>query len=415
MIHSLFILNNVGDIIIEKHYKGLINRTVCEAFWSEVSRASSFEEVNPILPVPKFYVVHIQQNGLFYLALISKESPPLLAIEFLHRLTETLVLYFNERVTEISLRENFVTVYQLLDEMMDNGFPFTTEPNSLMEIIPPSNVFKKVVGGITGQSTMSGALPDGSLSNTPWRKTGVKYTTNEVYVDIIEEIDTTVEANGLTTSCEVAGEVHVQSKLSGMPDMSLFFANPHILDDVSFHPCVRYNRYEQNKSVSFIPPDGHFKLMSYRVKDQLQLPIYVKPQISFSATGGRVSVMVGTKSTGGKPVEDVVVTIPFPKAVSTTSLAPNVGYIQYDDITKMCKWYIGKIPKDKTPLLEGNVTLGNGAAAPESNPVLQAEFKIVQFAASGLRVDSLTLHNERYKTYKGVKCITKAGKFHVRS
>jgi AP-3 complex subunit mu len=62
-----------------------------------------------------------------------------------------------------------------------------------MEIIPPSNVLKKFVGGITGQSSMTGYLPDGSLSNTPWRKMGVKYATNEIYFDIIEEINTTIE------------------------------------------------------------------------------------------------------------------------------------------------------------------------------------------------------------------------------
>jgi AP-3 complex subunit mu len=50
----------------------------------------------------------------------------------------------------------------------------------------------------------------------------------------------------------------------GMPDLSLTFTNPHILDDVSFHPCVRYNRFEQHKVVSFVPPDGSFKLMNYR-------------------------------------------------------------------------------------------------------------------------------------------------------
>jgi AP-3 complex subunit mu len=32
-------------------------------------------------------------------------------------------------------------------------------------------------------------LPDGTISNMPWRKTGVKYAQNEIYLDIIEEID----------------------------------------------------------------------------------------------------------------------------------------------------------------------------------------------------------------------------------
>lgn len=31
-----------------------------------------------------------------------------------------------------------------------------------------------------------------NLSSIPWRKAGVKYTQNEIYFDIIEEIDATI-------------------------------------------------------------------------------------------------------------------------------------------------------------------------------------------------------------------------------
>jgi len=163
-----------------------------------------------------------------------------------------------------------------------------------------------------------------------------------------------------------------------------------------------------------VPPDGQFKLMNYRVKGQLQLPIYVKPQLSWANTSGRITVMAGTKNTGGKQVEDVVITIPFPKSISSTTLSANFGTVSYDDITKVCKWTIGKMPSNKTPQLEGTIALPPGATAPDTNPTISAEFKIVMWAVSGLKVDSLAVHNERYKPYKGVRSVTKAGKFVVR-
>jgi len=291
---------------------------------------------------------------------------------------------------------------------MDNGLPFTTEPNSLVEMITPTNILKKMVGGMIGQSNVSGVLPDGSLSNTPWRKTGVRYATNEIYFDIIEEIDCTIDANGLVVFSEVSGEIQALSKLSGMPDLTLSFINPHILDDVSFHPCVRYNRYEQSKVISFVPPDGSFKLMNYRVKGQLQLPIYIKPQI----TAGRVSVMVGLKNTGGKAVEDVTLIVQFPKSITTASLTATFGTIQYDEQTKTAKWIIGKMPKEKSPQMDGTLS---PSVTPETPTIITSEFKIVMYTASGLKVDSLSLQNEKYKPYKGVRSITKAGKFQVRT
>lgn len=37
------------------------------------------------------------------------------------------------------------------------------------------------------------------------------------------------------------------------------------LEDVKFHQCVRLSRFENDRTISFIPPDGEFELMSYRL------------------------------------------------------------------------------------------------------------------------------------------------------
>jgi AP-3 complex subunit mu len=41
-----------------------------------------------------------------------------------------------------------------------------------------------------------------------------------------------------------------------------------LLDDVSFHPCVRFKRWESERILSFIPPDGNFRLLAYHVSAQ---------------------------------------------------------------------------------------------------------------------------------------------------
>ena len=37
------------------------------------------------------------------------------------------------------------------------------------------------------------------------------------------------------------------------------------IDDCSFHQCVKLGKWDSNRSVSFVPPDGDFELMSYRI------------------------------------------------------------------------------------------------------------------------------------------------------
>lgn len=48
-----------------------------------------------------------------------------------------LTEYFKE-LEEESIRDNFVIIYELLDEMMDFGYPQTTESKILQESVPPS-------------------------------------------------------------------------------------------------------------------------------------------------------------------------------------------------------------------------------------------------------------------------------------
>ena len=43
------------------------------------------------------------------------------------------------------------------------------------------------------------------------------------------------------------------------------------LEDVKFHQCVRLSRFENDRTISFIPPDGEFELMSYRLNTHVRL------------------------------------------------------------------------------------------------------------------------------------------------
>jgi hypothetical protein len=66
-----------------------------------------------------------------------------------------------------------------------------------------------------------------------------------------------------------------------------------------------------------------------------------------------VHVTVGERACGGKPVTDVVILIPFPSCVRSTSLTANVGSVSHDPKTNETRWEIAKLPNDKTPELIG--------------------------------------------------------------
>jgi hypothetical protein len=61
--------------------------------------------------------------------------------------------------------------------------------------------------------SVSSTLPSGQLSNVPWRRTGVKYTNNEAYFDVVEEVDAIIDKAGSTVFAEIQGYVRVTLKL----------------------------------------------------------------------------------------------------------------------------------------------------------------------------------------------------------
>lgn len=76
--------------------------------------------------------LYIRHNNLYLLALTKRNSNAAEILLFLHKIVEVFTEYFKE-LEEESIRDNFVIIYELLDEMMDFGYPQTTETKILQE------------------------------------------------------------------------------------------------------------------------------------------------------------------------------------------------------------------------------------------------------------------------------------------
>lgn len=57
--------------------------------------------------------------------------------------------------------------------------------------------------------SVSDQLPSGQLSSIPWRRAGVKYTNNEAYFDVIEEVDAIIDKSGSVVFAEIQGYVRI--------------------------------------------------------------------------------------------------------------------------------------------------------------------------------------------------------------
>ena len=428
MINSLFVTSATGEVLIERHWRGVTPRNICDLCWDELNPQDKRSgTLSPLLHTSKHYLVSVFREDIYVIAVLAKEVPPLLVIELLQRVVDIFVEYFGA-ASEGLIKDNFASVYQLLEEMLDNGNPLTTEPNALKAMIAPPSVMGRLQAVATGKSNVSDVLPDGTISSMPWRKSGVKYAQNEIYLDIIEEVDAVVDRKGQVVSSEVSGAIVANSRLSGIPDLCLSFLDAEVIKDCSFHPCVRYTRFEQDRVVSFVPPDGTFELMRYRVntKTNVTVPIYVTPVVTMSdqhnAGYGRIQIQIGQRQTSSLVtpnrkapmlIEDVALSIPFPKCVKTATLSATVGTVLYDEATKVASWTIGRLTPNatKVPQLSGSMIIQGLAEGP---PPIQVKWKVPVASVSGIQIAALQLKNERYRPYKGVRTITKSGRFQIR-
>ena len=173
---------------------------------------------------------------------VSFQVPPLKVLEFLSHFVDVCVEYFGSELTEDEIKDHAVIIYQLLDEMLDGGVPYLTEINILKEIIAPPRLLTRMANALRIGSQVSDSLPDSASSNIPWRKSSARYANNEMYVDLIEELDVTIDNVGMMSNIGIYGQVMANCKLSGMPDLAIKFKNPQLLEECRFHPCVRYVR-----------------------------------------------------------------------------------------------------------------------------------------------------------------------------
>jgi AP-3 complex subunit mu len=86
------------------------------------------------------------------------------------------------------------------------------------------------------------------------------------------------------------------------------------------------------------------------------------------------------------------------------------------DGSQVAKWTIGNLTKDQSPTLNGSIFFHNPSTADtEEAPSIQLHWKVPMASVSGLAVAGLQLTNETYRPYKGVRVVTKSGRYQIRS
>lgn len=332
-------------------------------------------------------------------------------------MVEVFTEYF-KALEEESIRDNFVIIYELLDEMMDFGYPQTTESKILQEYITQESHKLEIQ-----------ARPPIAVTNAvSWRSEGIRYRKNEVFLDVIESLNLLVAANGNVLRSEILGAIKMKCYLSGMPELRLglndkvmFEATGRTtrgkaieMEDVKFHQCVRLSRFENDRTISFIPPDGEFELMSYRLNTQVKPLIWVECVVE-SHSGSRIEYMVKARAQFKRrsTANNVEIIVPVPDDADSPRFRTNVGTVHYAPEQSAIVWKIKQFGGAKEFLMRAELGLpsvrgddehgggmtggfggsmgGVGAPGKGAKRPIQVKFEIPYFTTSGIQVRYLKI------------------------
>jgi len=423
VVSAVFILDMKGKVLISRNYRGDIPNSAVEKFMPMIMEAEegSTENAGPVIQGDNgISYVYIQHNNLYLLALTRRNSNISAILVYLHKIKEVFEQYFQD-LQEESIRDNFVIIYELLDEMMDFGYPQTTESKVLqLYITQESNKLE-----LATKPTMT------VTTAVSWRPEGIKHRKNEVFLDVIESINLLCNANGNVLRSEILGVIRMRVHLSGMPELRLGLNDKVLfeatgrstrskaieMEDVKFHQCVRLSRFETDRTISFIPPDGEFDLMSYRLNTQVKPLIWVESIVeNFSNT--RIEYMIKAKAQfkTRSTANNVEIIVPVPEDADSPKFKASVGSVRYVPEKNAIIWSIKQFPGGREFLMRAHFGLPSVRKDEmDKKPPISVKFEIPYFTTSGIQVRYLKIiEKSGYQALPWVRYITQNGDYELR-
>ncbi|TKC52880.1 hypothetical protein EI555_003462 [Monodon monoceros] len=470
MIGGLFIYNHKGEVLISRVYRDDIGRNAVDAFRVNVIHARQ-QVRSPVTNIARTSFFHVKRSNIWLAAVTKQNVNAAMVFEFLYKMCDVMAAYFG-KISEENIKNNFVLIYELLDgadgslpfaEILDFGYPQNSETGALKTFITQQGIKSQPsptpgacqlsisVTGDTAQAVSfytvgrtkeeQSQITSQVTGQIGWRREGIKYRRNELFLDVLESVNLLMSPQGQVLSAHVSGRVVMKSYLSGMPECK-FGMNDKIviekqgkgtadetsksgkqsiaIDDCTFHQCVRLSKFDSERSISFIPPDGEFELMRYRTTKDIILPFRVIPLVrEVGRTKLEVKVVIKSNFKPSLLAQKIEVRIPTPLNTSGVQVICMKGKAKYKASENAIVWKIKRMAGMKESQISAEIELlPTNDKKKWARPPISMNFE-VPFAPSGLKVRYLKVFEPKlnysdHDVIKWVRYIGRSGIYETR-
>ncbi|CAD5185838.1 unnamed protein product [Musa acuminata subsp. malaccensis] len=455
MIAQFFVLSQRGDNIVFRDYRGEVSKGSAEIFFRKVKfwKEDEEEEAPPVFNVDGVNYIHVKIAGLFFVTTTRVNVSPSLVLELLQRIARVTKDYLGV-LNEDSLRKNFVLVYELLDEVIDFGYPQTTSTEVLKSYVfnepividstrvpplGPASMFMQGTKKMPGTAVTKSVI----VTEPGGRKR------EEIFVDIIEKISVTFSSSGYILTSEIDGTIQMKSYLTGSPEIRLALnedlsigrnsssvydyrssaGGAVILDDCNFHESVRLDSFDVDRTLSLIPPDGEFAAMNYRMTQEFKPPFRVSALIEEAGQlKAEAIIKIRADFAASVTANTIIVQMPVPTYTARVSFELESGAVgqtaDFKEGAKRLEWCLKKAGKMLQIVGGSEHTLcakltfsqeSHGNIAREAGPI-NMNFTIPMYNASKLQVRYLHIAKKSpsYNPYRWVRYVTQSNSYVAR-
>ncbi|KAL9644835.1 hypothetical protein ABK040_005317 [Willaertia magna] len=407
-VSQLFVLSSRGDRVIARDYRTDIGRGSEEIFFRYVKSVKA--EHVPVFEVQGIQFVYVKRNNLYFVLTTRHNASPITLLDFLTR-TTNLIRDFCGVLSEESIRKNFILIYEILDEILDNGYIQDTETKMLKnyinnepaELEQATSLMPKISELFMEQKTVAS-----QASRRPVQ--GGSNKKSEIFVDLLEKINVVFSATGAILQSEILGSLIVKSYVPGDPHLSIGLNENLVIgenenrpygaitmDSANFHESVDLEQFELNKVLSLNAIDGEATVMNYKISKEYNVPFRIVPYVvKESQFKVKITVTLRNDLPTSKLATGVIVRIPIPKDTTSTSVEFGVGQqnnYEYCQPEQAVLWGIKKFTGGVEQVIKITVVTSGAINYDLSSQIgpISMKFEIPMYNCSGLEVKFLKL------------------------
>ncbi|KAG7798285.1 hypothetical protein KL929_002250 [Ogataea haglerorum] len=365
MASAIYLLDLELNIIIQREYKNDLNSQSIIEYFKKAQAGSQC----PVVSFNGAHFAYTRCDDIYLMSPIFDNSNIACLITFLSKTGVLLGQYMNQRITSESIKDNYILVYELFDEVLDYGIPQLTDFNILKEYISASS----------GGEAINSSISRTPTNNISWRPKGIFYSKNEIFINFTESIKFKYNFNTRHIMLNtIDGEVECKCYLSGMPILKMGMNETFSRDDklerlvftnLKFHQSVNLSHVQD--FITFVPPDGTFKLFSYKISNTMRLKplIMIRPKFKVFRKNGicklRVKVEIKTSFKRRYSLRDVKIHIPLMIPLRHLKVNFNeplkfktkLGSVSYNIERNCISWMISKLEGNSRGEMQSEMNL----------------------------------------------------------